>query len=535
MPLLRDAWTLGRFLAGLPAFLRRRMDYAEAAAVLRARTAIRDENFLALLRWGVLENPRSPYQALLRLAGASYADLEQQVRRDGVDATLKALRSSGVYVTFEEFKGRQPLVRNGREIPLPQNAFDNPLQSRFFQVSTGGSTGRGRGVAVDLEHLWASIPGRLINDTIHGFVGAPVALWFDNLPGNGPHSVITRVAYDSIPERWFSPIAGAAARPAMKFRLAQAGILAVANATGTRLPWPEEVRLDQAEIVARWAQGALRREGRCGIKTLVSRALRVCLAAEELGIDLTGAVISGGGEPPTPAKVAAVRRTGARWLPNYNMQEVGAVGYGCGNPVDENDQHLLLDHVAMVTHPRTVPGFDVSVDSFHLTTLLPTARKVMLNVELDDYGLVEERSCGCPWEEFGFTTHVRDIRSFRKLTGEGMTLIGTDMVRILEEDLPRAFGGTPLDYQLMEEEDEQGFTRLSLVVSPQVDLRDEGAAVQLVMDALGRSGPAGALSRTIWSQAGAMRVKRMRPTWTSRGKLMPLHLQRHTEREASRT
>ena len=56
------------------------------------------------------------------------------------------------------------------------------------------------------------------------------------------------------------------------------------------------------------------------------------------------------------------------------------------------------------------------------------------------------------------------------MTGEGMTLIGTDMVRILEEDLPRRFGGSPLDYQLMEEEDERGFTRLSLVVSPDVVL-----------------------------------------------------------------
>ena len=533
MPMLRDAWTLGRFLAGLPAFLGKRMNYAEAAAVIRARAAAREANFLSLMRWGVLENERSPYRALMQAAGATYADIEQQVSRDGVDQTLRALRSSGVYVTFEEFKGRAPVVRHGREIPLGPNAFDNPLQSRYFEVSTGGSTGRGRGVAVDLEHLWASIPARLINDTIHGFVGVPVALWFDGLPGNGPNSLITRVAYDDIPERWFSPIAGAGARPALKFRMAQTGILTVAKLSGAKLPWPESVRLDQPEIVARWAQDALRRHGKCGIKTLVSRALRVCLAAEELGIDLTGAVISGGGEPPTPAKVAAVRKTGARWVSNYNMQEVGAVGQCCGNAIDENDQHLLLDHLALITHSRPVPGFDVSVDSFHITTLLPSARKVMLNVELDDYGIVEERSCGCPWEEFGFRTHLRGIRSFRKLTGEGMTMIGTDLVRILEEDLPRAFGGSPLDYQLMEEEDERGFTRLSLVVSPDVDLQDHEAAIRLVMDALGRSGHAGALSRTIWSQAGAMRVRRMKPTWTSRGKLMPLHLQRNTQRSDS--
>lgn len=529
MPLLRDAWTLGRFLAGLPAFLGKRMNYAEAAAVIRARAAAREAHFLTLVR-AVLEDERSPYRALMRLARASYADVEQQVGRDGIEAALFALRSSGVYVNFEEFKGRAPLVRHGQEVPLDADAFDNPRHTRFFQVSTGGSTGRGSGVAVDLEHLWDSIPGRLINDRIHGFVGVPIALWFDGLPGNGPHSLITRVAYDSIPERWFSPVQGAGSRPALKFRLAQAGMLTVANLTGTRLPWPESVTLDQADVVARWAADALRRHGKCGVKTLVSRALRVCLAAERAGIDLTGMVISGGGEPPTPAKVAAVRRTGARWVSNYNMQEVGAVGYCCGNAVDENDQHLLMDQLALVTHPRLVPGFDLTVDSFHVTTLLPTARKVMLNVELDDYGIMEERSCGCAWEEFGFRTHLREIRSFRKLTGEGMTLIGTDMIRILEEDLPRAFGGSPLDYQLMEEEDERGFTRLSLVVSPDVNLPDEEAAIRLVMEAVGKSGHAGALSRAIWSQAGSMRVTRTRPTWTGRGKLMPLHLARSSRR-----
>ncbi|MEW5916922.1 MAG: hypothetical protein AB1762_10975, partial [Gemmatimonadota bacterium] len=393
---------------------------------------------------------------------------------------------------------------------------------------TGGSTGAGRLVAIDLEHLWASVPTRLINDTIHGLVGTPTALWFDGLPGNGPNSVLTRVPYDSVPERWFSPIAGRGSRPALKFRLAQAAIIRVSRMAGIPFPKPEWVRLDQAAVIARWAQSALEREGRCTIKTLVSRALRICLAAEELGIDLTGAVISGGGEPPTPAKVSAVRRTGARWISNYVMQEIGAVGCCCANAADENDQHLLVDHIALITHPRPVPGFDVTVDAFQCTTLLPSARKVMLNVELDDYGIVEERDCGCVWQELGFRTHLRGIRSFRKLTGEGMTLIGTDMVRILEEDLPQRFGGSALDYQLLEEEDERGFTRLSVVVSPDIPLSNESDVIDVVLKALESAGHAASLSRTIWGQAQTLRVRRMHPVWTKRGKLMPLHMERLT-------
>jgi len=529
---LQDIWAFSRFLWGLPAFLKKRMSPAEAAAILRQRLAQRDKNFLHGLKT-ILGTQPNPYRALFETAKCEFADVAKIVEQDGIESALRALRGAGVYVTFEEFKSRVAMVRDGREIPLTPHSFDNPLQSRAFHVSTGGSTGPGRPVAIDLEHLWASIPARLMNDSIHGFIGIPTALWFDDLPGNGPNSVLTRVPYDSVPERWFSPIADSDARPALKFRLAQASILGVSRLAGTRLPKPEPVRLDQAAVIARWAKDALKRHGRCGIKTLVSRALRICLAAEELGIDLTGAIISGGGEPPTPAKVSVVRRTGARWISNYVMQEIGAVGSCCGNAIDEKDQHLLLDHVALIAHPRSVPGFDVAVDAFHVTTLLPSARKIMLNVELDDYGIVETRDCGCPWQELGFRTHLRGIRSFRKLTGEGMTLIGTDMVRILEHDLPQRFGGSPLDYQLLEEEDERGFTRLSIIVSPHVHVPNEGEVVEVVMKALSAAGHAAALSRTIWGQAGTLRVRRMQPIWTNRGKLMPLHFERHPMRDGA--
>jgi hypothetical protein len=153
----------------------------------------------------------------------------------------------------------------------------------------------------------------------------------------------------------------------------------------------------------------------------------------------------------------------------------------------------------------------------------------MLNVESDDYGVIERRSCGCPLESYGFTEHVRHIRSFRKLTGEGVTLVGSEMTRILEEMLPARFGGSPLDYQLLEEEDEAGFTRLSLLVSPKIRIEDEKEVIEVVLEALGRGSVAADMARAIWSQAKTLRVKRMEPIWTAQGKLMPLHMKRHSE------
>jgi hypothetical protein len=178
----------------------------------------------------------------------------------------------------------------------------------------------------------------------------------------------------------------------------------------------------------------------------------------------------------------------------------------------------------MIQAPRQVPGFDIEVSAFCFTTLLGTAPKLLLNVESDDYGIVDTRPCGCPWEELGFPDHIREIRSFRKLTGEGVTLVGSDMERILEEVLPARFGGSPLDYQLLEEEDDRGFTRLTLLVAPSVPLQDEPAAVSVILDALDGIGAGGESSRNIWRQANTVRVRREAPRLTSRGKLMPLQL-----------
>ena len=108
------------------------------------------------------------------------------------------------------------------------------------------------------------------------------------------------------------------------------------------------------------------------------------------------------------------------------------------------------------------------VQAFLLTTLLPTAKRILLNVEIDDYGTVEPSTCGCPLEAYGFDRVLRHIRSFSKLTAEGVTLVGSEMEHILESVLPARFGGTSLDYQLMEEEDGGGLTRVVLIVSPRV-------------------------------------------------------------------
>jgi len=519
-----DLRMYARFARGLRGFLARPLSLDEARAVVRRRLDERESNFLRTVERGIFGHPGSPYRQLLALARCELGDIQRLVRTRGLEATLRALRDAGVYVTFEEFKGREPLVRHGQVIATEPRPFDNPHPSVTYRTESGGSTGAGTRVDTDLEHLADQAAPYMLAYHSHGVLHVPTAIWRGVLPdSSGVNNILRHASFGQVTTRWFAPVVAGDLRPAMKYRLATRAIVTLGRLAGVPLPWPERVRFEQAEVVARWIAETLRAHETCLVRCNVSAALRVCIAARDAGLDLSGAVFIAGGEPPTPGKVQAIARSGARHVAHYTFTEAGHVGAGCARPVDSNDLHFNRASLALIQWSRQVPGTDLTVPAFHFTSLLPSSSKILLNVESDDYGIVERRACGCPLEAYGFTEHLREVRSFRKLTGEGVTLVGSEMTRILEEVLPAKFGGTPLDYQILEEEDERHVTRLSLLVSPRVPIDDEQAVIDTVLQALGRGSVAADLARAIWTQARSLRVKRMQPIPTSRGKMMPLH------------
>jgi hypothetical protein len=525
---LGDAKMYGRFVWGLREFLSRTISLEEAKAIIQQRMEEREKNFLRLVERGIFGYPKSPYLPLMKLARCEMGDIENLVKAKGLEGTLKVLQEAGVYTTFEEFKGREPIVRNNQMIPVQPQDFDNPYLSHYYKGETGGTTGAGTRVSIDLDHLTDQTPRMMVAYDVYGVLNVPTAIWYGVLPDStGIENVLRGALFRNIPRKWFSPMTKQDYKPSLKNRLATQYIITMARLVGAPIPRPEPVPLNQAITIARWAAKTLEDQGACFIRTHVSLAVRICIAAREEGLKLTGATFLGSGEPPTAAKIAHITRLGARWIPAYFFTEVGAVGMGCAQPANQNDLHFLKDAFALIQFPSQVPGSEIIVDAFCFTTLLPSAPKIMLNVAIDDYGIVEKRSCACPLESYGFTDHLCHVRSFHKLTGEGVTLVGSEMVHILEEILPARFGGSSLNYQLLEEEDEQGFTRLSLLVSPSVGTIDEEAIIEAVMKGLERSSVASDLARVVWKQAKTLRVKRMEPFWTQRGKLMPLHLARN--------
>lgn len=532
MTALNDALMYGRFAFGLNHFLRQKLTLEQAYAALKNNLANRDQNFLRVLQHGVYGFPGSPYLPLLKRAGCEFGDVKKMVNKEGLLAALRRLREEDVYITFEEFKGRESIRRGNQEFPLGPMGFDNPYLKASYVGETGGSTGAGTRVAHDLDHLAARLPLQMVGADIAGVLHMPRALWRAPLPSAiGINNIINAGVIGNPPRKWFTPLFGNDLRPSLKYALATKYIMNMVRLHGVKVPPLEHVPLDRADIIVRWMERVLKEEGSVHVAGGLSLSLRIAVAAKEMGVDLTGAVLSGGGEPPTDAKVNAINACGARHRPSYHFSEAGAVGLPCNNPVDCNDHHFMADHLEVLQFPREVPGTDVTVQAFNFTTLLSTAPKLLLNVEIDDYGIIEERGCGCEWEALGLTRHVRGIRSFRKLTGEGMTLIGSDMERILDKVLPAKFGGSAQDYQLMEEEGNDGFTRRSIIVSPRIKLADESEVVQTILDELGKGDAAADLARAFMSQGQSLNVKRMDPVWTNRGKLMTLHLTKISARD----
>lgn len=526
MSLFSQAAAYWRFAWGLRGFLREPVTLEQSREIIRQRLQNREQNLLAMVKRAIYNNEVSPYLKLLRWAGCEYGDFEKMVRSDGVESALRKICEAGVYISIEEFKGKKEVSRGGKVFKFKESDFDNPFLVRHIETSSGASRSAGTRTSYDFDFLTQLAAYRTLLFDAYDIHEIPIAFWYPILPGNGPLTLFVNTKAGKPPQKWFSQVAGRNIRPSFKKRLATAYIVYGGRFFGAKWPSPEYVSLDDAWKVAQWIADTIKKQGGCHLQTYTSTAVRICQAAREKGLDIAGAKFFIAGEPLTQVKRKEIESVGASACPQYIFSEGGCVGMGCFNSVAADDVHLLKDSSALIQHQREVSHAGVSVNAFLFTSLLPSAPKVLFNMESGDYGLVESRSCGCKFEEFGFTDHIYNIRGFDKLTGEGMTFFGTDLIGIIEEVLPAKFGGTSTDYQMVEEEDEQGRTRLNVLVSPEVGEIDESELVQTVVSELSKGKDTQRMMTEIWSQVEMLRVKRVRPLTTAAGKLLPLHIQR---------
>jgi phenylacetate-coenzyme A ligase PaaK-like adenylate-forming protein len=253
------------------------------------------------------------------------------------------------------------------------------------------------------------------------------------------------------------------------------------------------------------------------------------MAAKENSLNIKGTRFFVTGEPLTPQKRKEIEATGARAVPIYGISEAGVIATGCNQDYPESDHcHYLKDTIAITNYRRKIPLSDTEVDSLLFTSILYESPKILLNVEMGDYGDIETKPCACRFGALGFDGHISNIRSFEKLTGEGVTFVDTDFVHIIEKVLPGEFGGESTDYQLIEEENSNGLTNLNLLVSPRVGDVDEKSIIETFMRSLKNaenSPESWAQSGSeMWSQVDVLRIKRDFPIPTKRAKILPFHI-----------
>jgi hypothetical protein len=528
MSLFGQAGMYWRLAWGLRKFLREPITLEQSREIIRQRLQNREQNLLAMVKRAIYDNEASPYLKLLKWAGCEYGDFEKMVRSDGIEPALRKIYEAGVYISIEEFKGKKEVIRGGKVFTFKESDFDNPFLVRHFEASSGASRSSGTRVTMNLDRYYYQAAQNTVVFDAYGILGNPALLWYPILPSHtGLPAMLSLAKLGNPPIRWFSQVEARTIKPSLTKRLATYYTVYAGRLFGAALPKPEYVSLDEAYKIAGYMAEVLKKGQGCVLKSYTSSAVRVCQAALERQLDLSGATFVVSGEPLTGAKMREIRAVGANAVSMYAIAEVGIVGFGCaGQTAAPDDIHLLKDLHAVIQYRREVPFSRVSVDAFLFTSLLPKAPKVLLNVEGGDHGVIETRQCGCKLEELGLTDHIYNIRSFDKLTGEGMSFAGTDLLRIIEEVLPAKFGGASTDYQIVEEEDERGHTRLNVLVSPEVGEIDEGEFVQTILSELSEGKDAKRMMTEIWSQAQMLRVKRQRPLITAAGKLLPLHIQK---------
>ncbi len=253
------ATQLARLGLTLRGFLATWVDLETARAQLQRRMEERESRFLTTVSRLIHDFPASPYSELLRWAACTPGDLEQTVHARGVDRTLELLRDAGVYLTFGEFRGGVPIVRDGLEIPARPHAFDNPLvRGGAIGGSTSGTSSAPRPVLVSWAGLAEEAVENCVLHEIHGLSDLALALWLAPPPGvAGVNCVMVNAKRGHPPDRWFSPVDRDLPGTAFGARFVTRALPLLGRSVGLRITRPEPARIGEEVMLARWMEAAI--------------------------------------------------------------------------------------------------------------------------------------------------------------------------------------------------------------------------------------------------------------------------------------
>lgn len=491
----------------------------------------REERFLELMRSRVYECPSSPYFKLLQFAGCDYADLRTHVRSYGLEKTLERLAKEGVSLSAEEFKGKKAVLRGALSFRVSTGDFELENSSPGFLTQSSGTNNPPNPTLNSIAWITAQNPSVGIALKAHHLLSSSHAVYEAILPGAGGVLFLLNLAkYGVKADRWFSrKIPGDNWLAGLYFNFTTYLIVLSGRAFGPGFPKPELVDLQDLGRIVRWAEETRHQSNSCVIRTVASNAARIARAALQMEVSLDGTTFVVSGEPFTEAKAEIIRQAGAVATLVYGYSGPFYVGFGCANPLYVDEMHVDRNMLAVINHPDPLNEENPTIHPLLLTTLDSSTPKLQLNVANGDYATLLARDCGCALEKAGFSLHLYHLRSFEKFTSEGMNYFYGDLFDLFEKTLPFEFGGGPGDYQLVEEEDRDGQTRLTLFVHPDVKNLDEGSVLNRLRGALANGSRGNRFMTGVWKNAGTFRLRREKPFTSARGKILPLHISQGKE------
>jgi hypothetical protein len=512
----------------LRAFFRQTFSVPEAATAIQQAMDLRETNFLELARTHIYTQPASPYSRLLKNAGCAFSDLQTLVRQQGVEGALASLAREGMCLSAAEFKGKTDVVRGNLRFRVSRADFARRDRAPGLSVQSSGTSNRPQQgqVALDWLAIWSFAKGVFLS--AHDLLSSSHAVYDAILPAPAAiYSLLHNARMGLATRRWF------AQRMPYNNWIVDAEtlwsthlIVLMGQWFGPGFPKPEFLPLREFGPLLTWVEQERRRGQRCCVDVTASNAVRIAHQAREKGISLEGTTFILHGEPYTEAKRAVIERAGARATTRYSFSLGMNVGHGCAHPLHLDEIHVNQYMLAVISHPRPLGLEGPPVHPLLFTTLYPQAALLHLNVENGDYATLERRACGCALEHAGLGLHLHRIRSYEKFTAEGWTYPYWSIYELMETTLPAEFGGGPGDYQLVEEEDSEGLTRLSLLVDPSVGDVDEVKLRRRLEEAFLRN-PSGNWSvAEAWKGTGTFRIRRVVPQASPRGKILPLQILR---------
>ena len=512
----------------LPRFFRERITLQQAGEEIKRLLDTRVERFLELTRRQIYQRPESPYLRLLKHAGCEFSDLKTGVDRHGLESTLAKLAGEGVYLSSDEFKGKTEVKRGGISFRVSPRDFERRETSAGFTTESSGSRNVPVGTFASLEQRALQAVEQAIFYSAHDLFACAHALYEPLLAGrikpiliNGKLGIAT--------DRWFVLKVDTHTVVEKKYHYLNALLVAgMGTWFGPGVANPQYVDPRSFKLILEWIRETRSKGKTCCIATVVSNAVRIARKSLETGQSLEGVTFTASGEPLTQSKKRIFEEAGARIALRYGPGGGNGASAACGNPQFIDEMHIPQSTLTLVENPRTLDDTDPPIHPLMLTTPHPGAPRLLFNVEIGDHAILLTRDCGCPLQKVGFTQHIHTVRSFEKMTSEGMNYAGTDVFMLLENTLPSEFGGEPGDYQLVEEEDDRGQTRLTLVVHPEVGDINELKLLSRLQQGLAQGSRNHRFMSKIWQNADTFRIRREAPYASARGKVLPLHIkQKH--------